>query len=157
MFKKQLRVFVLCLLVMATGALLAKQSFANTSLVLPAYLHHIQHADKYEYNEGWFANEAIGFEYEGTDLVSSLVYVNSNSHEKKSLYGYSMFYTKLNADLRLGAGLVAAIGGYPNPIIAPMIALKYKWVQVSTTTPAAAIAKQPADLLNIQLVIPVGN
>ena len=159
MFNKQLRVFVGCFLLMLAGGLMAKQSLADEpSLVLPTYLHHIQYQEKQELNEGFFANNALGLEWENDGTATSVVFVQSNSYERVSLYAYHLWYKKPHKDWRLGLGLVGAMGGYDVPfILSPMVAVKYKWVQVSTTAPAAKVINSPADLVNVQLIIPLGK
>ena len=158
MFKNQLKVFGLCLILITIGALTAKQALSDSlSLTVPVYTHHIQHTGNYDYVEG-FANRAIGFDLTIGDFDYTMAYVVKNSLAKKSLYGVVSHYFVGNDNLKFGVGAMAATGGYERNVIAsPVLVIKAGYLRLITTYPAAKIAGFQADVISVQAVIPIAN
>ena len=134
--------------------LFSPNSEAGPDLMLPAYTKHIQHNEYKSYNEG-FGNTSIGLDWSETDKDYGLSYVHKNSHNKHSLYFHGIYYVN-NSNLKFGGGAIAALGGYENGGIAsPALAIRYGWARVVTTYPFAKLANYDADIVNIQLMIPL--
>lgn len=128
---------------------------ATTSVVFPTYTKHVTYTETPDYIEN-FDNLSIGIESTG-ETDKGLVYVHVNSENKSSLYAYIFTYNK-SEGVQLGGGTFLAMGGYETTIkFAPAFAIRYKWLRLTTSYPLGKLVDAKADLLNIQIIIPLGD
>jgi len=127
---------------------------AAPDLLLPAYTKHIQYDNEIDYTEG-FDNTSIGLNWSFPHADLGSAYVFKNSHDKPSIYNYAIGYVNPTG-VKMGGGILAAVGGYDVPIIlGPVFAVKYGWVRLVTTYPIGKLNGADFDLLNVQLMIPL--
>lgn len=152
MLKMQLKILFFLVLYFCIGFYTGKAT-ADTKLVLPVYTKHIQYTQN-NYTEG-FDNSSIGIEHTIDKYNIASIYVHKNSHNRHSLYNYALRELHTGT-ITTSLGGFLAIGGYDTGVIAaPIIAFRYKWIQIVTTYPIARLTDIPADLLNAQLIIPL--
>ena len=127
---------------------------AAPDLLVPLYTKHIQYGTSKDYVEG-FDNTSIGLNWSFDHADVGSAWVSKNSYGKSSVYGYALGYLN-SSGIKVGAGAYIAVGGYNIPLlISPVLALRYKYVRVTTTYPLGKLSDAGFDLLNVQLLIPL--
>lgn len=159
--KDQLTTLLILTFLFFTGFYAAKVT-AGVDLVVPFYTKHIQYNQNEAYTED-FDNRALGLQYTTEHLAVGSTYVHQNSYSQKSLYSHVIGFHNFKNGIQLGGGAIVAVGGYEKRVIAmPVWAAQYKWLRLTTSYPGmrtitAFTDSQGADLLNVQLVIPLGD
>lgn len=127
---------------------------AAPELLVPLYTKHVQYEDNdKDYIEG-FGNTAIGANWSFKHADVGAAWVFKNSHSENSLYGFALGYLNDNP-VKFGGGLFVAVGGYDLPMImSPILAVRYKYIRVTTTYPLGKLSDGDFDLVNVQLIIP---
>ncbi len=127
---------------------------SEVNVVVPFETIHIKYDNKDQvYNEN---NSGIGGEYVYSDKhVFGALYLNIDSYNNKNFYAYYAFKYKYQKNIILYASVMYPTN-YDNLDIAPMIAVSYGYVRVTTTYPFGKLAGAVADIVNIQLIIPSG-
>lgn len=138
---------------------------SELSLVLPVWNYHVQHQNLRDYTEG-FNNRGVGLNMSIDNLDVGFIYIGKDSFNVQSAYAYMTAYT--NTPVQFGAGLAFAVRFKEDPqqreynqdgdsAIMPVLTVKYKYLRVTTSYPSGKLAGADADLVTVQLLLPVGG
>ena len=132
--------------------LLCFDASAEFSLIVPAATKHIQHNNEpYDYNDD---NYGLGLLYIIGKNEVGAVYINEDSNNNENIYFYYARNYIISNDMIASISLMLPTG-YEAVTVAPVLSFQYKFVRVSTTYPVGKIIDAPADVVNVQLVIPI--
>lgn len=132
-------------------------SWAEVNVIVPIATAHITHDGNCDgecnddYNN---ENYGLGLSYITGKNEFGAVYINKDSHENENIYFYYGRNYKISRDLTASVSLMLPTG-YEALAVVPVWSLKYKMIRVSTTYPVGKVIEQPADVVNVQLVIPL--
>lgn len=129
-------------------------SAADYDIVLPVITKHYAAGEDIDHlNED---NRGIGINISTESFSSGISYISENSFNKEAYYLYSEYTRRLTANVKIGVGGFAATGYSENGLRAsPMISVRWKMIRAVTTYPAGAISEKHADILNVQILIPL--
>lgn len=130
--------------------LISFNATAEVSVILPVATTHIVHSGADDYNND---NYGIGLAYSAGKNEVGAVYINKDSNNNENIYFYAARNYKITSTLTASVSLMLPTG-YEALAIVPVWSLQYKMIRVSTTYPLAKIIDQPADVLNVQIVMP---
>jgi len=140
---------------------------AGVELVIPAWTHHIVYKEDVKpYTEG-FDNRGIGINLNLEDRMDvGFVVMTKDSVEEQAIYAYGIGYT--DTPIQFGGGLTFIVKSKQDPqqaeyektqsaIVIPIFAIRYGWVRLTTTFPLGELVDAKIDLINVQLMIPLGG
>jgi len=137
---------------------------SEVSLVIPIATKHIKTnecennslfpacKDGFKYNE---QNYGLGAEYAFNEkYVAGAMYLDKDSFNNHNYYFYFSRNFNFNRDFNAAISFYVPTN-YDNVPFAALFSVTYKMLRVMTTYPLGKIVDAPADVINVQLVIPL--
>ena len=138
-------------LIMTYVLIFSFDAMSQVSLVVPIATTHIKYSD-FDYNND---NRGIGVEYvhDNKHIIGAL-YLNRDSFNNENLYFYYGRKLQLEKELSFSfSGFFAT--SYDASTFAPLISFSYHYLRIVTTYPFGKLVDNGADIINVQLVIPL--